>query len=119
LKQGTNLLRVNKDGTPANNNVLYQSDGKTLAINQNGVENFILDSGKVSTNIPMIWKYQPNVDDGNGKKEKVIYGYCIVNKTTSTINKVVQLPPEKASKAAKKLMKAIRDTELLLDSDFT
>lgn len=119
LKQGANPNRVNKDGKPADNNVLYQSDGKTLAINQNGVENFILDPGKVSKNIPMIWKYQPNVDDGSGNKEKVIYGYCIVNKTTSIINKVVELPPEKASKAAKKLMKEIRDTEVLFDSDFT
>jgi hypothetical protein len=119
LKQGANPSRVNKDGRPATNNVLYQSDGETLAIYQNGVENFILSVGKVVKDIPMIWLYQPNVDVGNGDKEYVVYGYCIVDKLTSIIKKVVVLPPEKSNKAAEKLMKQIRDIEGLLDSDFT
>lgn len=119
LKQGTSQFRVDKGGKPAIGNVLYQSDGKTKAIDQFGVENFELDPVKVSLDIPMIWEYRPNVDSGNGKKENVIYSYCVVNKSTSVIKKVVNLGPEKANKAAKRLMKEIRDTEGLLDSDFT
>lgn len=116
LKQGTSLKRVDKD-VPRVNNVLYQMDGKSLAINQAGIENFILNPSKTNVDIPMVYKWIKNADDGSGKKEDIIFGYVIIDKDTSVIKKVVDLEPTKNTKAGKKLRKAIED-EGLLDSDF-